>query len=41
MSMPADHLVPTARLFGLVETSLRVLLIVAAPIAAMIFVAQF
>ena len=43
MSTLVARIAPTAdhSWFGLVETSLRVLLMVAAPIAAIIFVAQF
>jgi len=37
---PAVRIVPDA-LFGLVETGLRVLLMAAVPVAAIIFVAQF
>jgi hypothetical protein len=37
---PAARIVPDA-LFGLVETGLRVLLIAAVPVAAIIFLAQF
>jgi hypothetical protein len=41
MNPPAARIVPTATdWFGLVETGLRVLLVVAAPVSAAIFVAQ-
>lgn len=40
MNSPADRTVPAADWFGLVETGLRVLLLVAAPVSAAIFVAQ-
>ena len=42
MSTLVARIVPTARnsWFGLVETSLRILLVVAAPVSAAIFIVQ-
>jgi hypothetical protein len=40
MNPPAARIAPATDWFGLVETGLRVLLVVAVPISAVIFVAQ-